>query len=80
MLEITSSFRISLDFFGLATFGANYGLQIANKAITGCTKVAVRYFGPFSAKLRLEMLNTLVFFSPRRKSPTDPEILVAIVG
>ena len=36
---------------------------MAEKAITGCTKVALRYFEPFPAKRRLEMIDTLVFFS-----------------
>ena len=47
MLEITSNFRNSLDLFDLATFGTNYGLQTADKAITSCTKVALQYFGSF---------------------------------
>ena len=34
-----------------------------NLSITGCTKVALRYFGPFPVKRRREMLSTLVFFS-----------------
>ena len=42
ILEITSTFRISLDLFELATFGVNYGLQTAGKVITGRTKVALR--------------------------------------
>ena len=62
MWEITSNFRISLDLFELATFGTNYGLQTADKAIIGCTKVALRYFEPFPAKRRLQMIGTLVFF------------------
>ena len=63
MLEIAYNFRISLDLFELVTFGTNYGLQMVDKAITGCTKVALRYFGPFPAKRGLEMSATLVFFS-----------------
>ena len=63
ILKITSNFRISLDLFELATFRTNYGLQTAGKAITGCTKVPLRYFGPFLAKRRLEIIDTLVFFS-----------------
>ena len=63
ILKITSSFRISLDLFELATFGRNYGLQTANKATTGCTKVALRYFGQLPAKRHLKMIDTLVFFS-----------------
>ena len=43
-LEITSNFRISLDLFELATFGINYGLQTADKAITGCTKVSAVFW------------------------------------
>ena len=62
ILETTSNFRISLDLFVLATFGTNYNLQTANKAITGCTKVAQWYFFPFLAKHRLEMIDILVFF------------------
>ena len=38
MLEISLNFRISLDLFELATFGRNYGLQAADKVITGCMK------------------------------------------
>ena len=49
MLEIPSNFRISLDLFGLANFGTTYSLQTADKAIAGCTKVALRYFGSFMA-------------------------------
>ena len=63
MLKITSNFVFSLDLFELDTFGRNYDLQTANKAITGCTKVALRYFGPIPAKRRIEIINTLVFFS-----------------
>ena len=62
-LEITSKFITSLDLCELATFGTNYGLQTADKALTGCTKVALRYFGPFPAKRRLEMIDPSVFFS-----------------
>ena len=61
MLEIISSFKISLDSFEFATFGTNCGLQMEDKAITGCRKVALRYFGPFPAKHRLEMIDTLKF-------------------
>ena len=63
MLDITSNFRMSLDLFELATFGTNYGLQIADKAVTYGEEVALRYFGPcpgqnpYSPKCR------------RRKSP-----------
>ena len=60
MLEITS---IRLNLFELATFGTNYGLQMAGKAITGCTKVVLRYFVTFPAKHRLEMIDTLIFSS-----------------
>ena len=52
-----------LDLFELATFGTNYGLQTGGKAITCCTKVALRYFGPFPAKLHLEMIDALVIFN-----------------
>ena len=62
MLETTSNFRTSLDLFELANFGMNYGPHTADKAITGCTKVALPYFGPFPAKRRLKIINTLVFF------------------
>ena len=62
-LEITSNFRISLDFSELAAFGTNYGLQTVDRAITGCTKVALRYFGLFPAKRCLVIIHTLVFFS-----------------
>ena len=63
MWEIKSNFGISLDLFELATFDTNYGLQTADKAITGCTKVALRYFGLFLAKRRLKMIDTLLIFS-----------------
>ena len=62
MLEITSNFKITLDLFELATFGKNYGLQMADKTITGCTKLALRCFCPIPAKRRLEMIDTVVFF------------------
>ena len=75
--------------FELATFGANYDFLVADKTFTGCTKVSLRYVGPFSAKRSLDMMDTLVFFSenftlqkgPRRKSSTDleSEILLANV-
>ena len=42
MLEITLNFRISLNLFELATFGTNYDVQTADKAIRGCMKVAER--------------------------------------
>ena len=76
MLEITSNFRISLDLFELASFAMNYGLQMANKTITGCTKVALPYFGPFPVKRRLEMTNTLVFFSENLtlQNPLGPKV------
>ena len=64
-LEKTSNFRISLDLFELATIGTNFDLQTAGKALTGCTKMAPRYFGPFLAKRRLQMIGTLVFFLVR---------------
>ena len=51
--------------FELATFGMNYGFQTADKAITGCMKVALRYFGPFPAKRRLDMIATLVLLSEK---------------
>ena len=87
-LEITSNFIIYLDFFELAEFGTNYGLQTADKAITGCTKVALRYFGPFPAERRLEMIDTLVFFcenitlqnTPDAIVHRDSQILVALCG
>ena len=61
---MTLNFRISLDLFGLVTFGTNYGLQTADKAIKGCTKMALRYFGALPSKHRLEtMIDNLVFFS-----------------
>ena len=63
MLEIISNLRISLDWFKLATFSTNYCLQTADKAITNCTKVALRYFGPFPVKRRFEMVDILVFFN-----------------
>ena len=63
MLEVTSNFRISLD---LITFGMNYGLKTADKVITGCTNVTLRYFGPLLLKCRLEIIDTLVFFSENR--------------
>ena len=63
ILEKTSNFRISLDLFELATFGTNYGPQTADKAITGCKRVTLRYFGPFPAKRHFEMIDTLAFFS-----------------
>ena len=63
MLEITSNLRFSLDLFELATFDTNNDLQTADEAITGCTKVVVRYFGSFPAKRSVEMIATLVFFS-----------------
>ena len=63
ILEITTNFKISIELFELATFGTNYGLQTADKAITGCMKVVLRYFGPFPAKSSLEMIDTLIFFS-----------------
>ena len=47
----------------MANFGTNYGLQTAHKTITGYTKMALQYFGPFPAKRRLEMTVTLVFFN-----------------
>ena len=65
MLEMASNLRISLDLFELAIgleFGTNYGLQLADKSITGWKKVALRYFGQFPAKRRLDMIDTLVFF------------------
>ena len=46
-LQITSNVRIGLDLFELFT---NYGLQTADKAITGCTKITLRYFGQFPAR------------------------------
>ena len=61
---MTSNFRISLDLFELANFSTNNDLQTADKAITS-TKVALRYFGPFPAKRRLEVIDTLVFFLVR---------------
>ena len=61
-MEITSNLRISLDLCKFATFGTNYGLQTTDNAITVCTKVALRYFGPFVAKRHLEMIDSLVFF------------------
>ena len=63
MLKIPSNLRLSLDLLELATFGTNYGLETANKATTIYTKVALRYFGPFAAKRRLDIIDTLVFFS-----------------
>ena len=63
MLEIAYNFKISSDFFELAIFGANYGFQRADKAITGCKKGFLRHFGPFLAKCRFKMIDTLVFFS-----------------
>ena len=65
MLEITSNFKINLDLFEWATFFKNYGHQTAYKAITGCTKMALRYFGPMAAKRSLELINTLIFFSEK---------------
>ena len=85
MLEITSNFRICLDLFKLASFGTNYGLQTADEEITNCTKVDLRYFGPFPALRCLEMIDTFIFFVrykiERRRCLTnwDPEILVGIV-
>ena len=35
ILEMTSNFRISLDLIELVTFGTNYGLQTADKTISG---------------------------------------------
>ena len=46
----------------MATFGTNYGLQTADKAVTGCTKVALRFYGPLPVK---QMIDTLVFFSQK---------------
>ena len=63
ILKITSNLRIGLDLFEMINFGTNYGLQTADKAITGSTKVAVRFFGPFLSKRSLELIDTLVFFS-----------------
>ena len=63
MLEITSHFKISLDLFEMATFGTNYGLLTADKAIAGGTKVALPYFSPLQARCSLEIINTLIFFS-----------------
>ena len=63
MLEITLNFKNSLDLYELATFGTNYSLQTADKAITDCTKVALRYLSPFPVKHRLEMIDTLIFFN-----------------
>ena len=50
MSEIKAHFRVSLDFFELASFGTNYGLQTANETVTRCTKVALRHFVPFAVK------------------------------
>ena len=76
MLEITSNFRISLDLFELAIFGTNYGLQTADKAITGCTKVALRYFGLFPLKHILQMIDTLVFHSEKPTLQNIPDVKV----
>ena len=54
---------MSLDMFEVATFSTNYGLKTAEKDITSCTKLALRYFVLFPAKHRLVMIDTLVFFS-----------------
>ena len=70
---MTSNFRISLVSFELATFDTNYGLQTAEKTITGCMKAALRYFGPFSAKRRLEMVDTLIFFLVRNLLSNLPQ-------
>ena len=59
ILEITSNFRINFDLFEFATFDTNYGLQAANQAITGCTKVALRYFRSFPA---ISIWSTLWYF------------------
>ena len=45
MLEITPNFRNNLYLLELASSGTNYSLQTADKAIIGCTKGALRYFG-----------------------------------
>ena len=76
MLAIPSNFRISLDLFELATFGTNYGLQTSDKAITGCTNVALRYIGPFPAESGLDMIDTLVFFSENftLQNPSGPKV------
>ena len=88
MSEIILNFRISLDLFELATFDMNYGLQTANKTVTCCPKVALRYFVPLATKRILEVIDTLVFECqpclpkyPRHSSSTDwhSELLVAIV-
>ena len=77
-MELTSNFRINIDLFELTIFATNFDLQTADKAIKGCMKQALRYFGPFPAKRRLEMIDNLVFISEnltlpkwnRLKSPT----------
>ena len=51
-----------LDFFELATFGTNYGLQAVNETVTRCSKVVLQYFVPSAAKRFLEAIDTLVFF------------------
>ena len=76
MLKIKSNFRISLDLFQLATFGTNYGPQTADKAVTGSTKVALRYLGPFPAKRRLEMIDSLLYFSEHLTLQNIPGVKV----
>ena len=63
MSETKSHFKISLDFFELATFGMNYGLQTVNETVTRCPKVALWYLVPLAAKRFLEIIDTLIFFS-----------------
>ena len=37
MFEIKLNFKISLDWFELANFDTNYGLQAVNETVTSCS-------------------------------------------
>ena len=73
MSKIALNFRISLD---LVTFGMNYGLQTANETDTRYPNVALRYFGTFSAKRWLEVIDTLELFSANLAFQNTPETIV----
>ena len=80
MSEIKSNFRTSLDFFELATFGVNYGLQTLNGTVTRYPKVALRYFIPMEAKRFLEVNDTVVFFSANLAFQNTSGTIVQSIG
>ena len=78
--EIKAHFKISFDFFELAIFDKNYGLQTANETVTRCPKVVLRYFVPFAAKRLLEVIDTLVYFSANLALQNIPGTIVQRIG